>query len=165
MGNESAVLIDWWTGALSRYPTVISFTCNLKQGLQLPTGWVRISPDIAACQTTWLFKNIDKMIFGNKFKRSGKSTVRVIVQESGITGDRLHIHGAIGIPHGISPVKIIAYIDCTWNRANWGYGMGDVSLCENPRKWIAYILKGGAEAVDLTNSNSDSDQKIIHYQS
>jgi hypothetical protein len=118
----------------------------------MPHGWVRLTPEIARRQVRWLLRNVDKAVYGNDFKRLGSRTSRLVVIE-GIDGfKRLHAHLAVGVPNGFSPVKFLELFENFWARANWGYGHGDADLCENPQRWISYILKTGAQGVDTENT-------------
>lgn len=151
IGHREMVL--WAQHNLRGYPAVAALSLNFKQGREFPDGWSRITPEIATRQTGWLLKNLDRKIFGNCFKRRRRKSVRLMVQELGNSDQRLHVHGAIGIPTTIiSPVEFLSEIGSLWEKANWGYGHGKVDLCDIPNKWISYILKNGPSAVDDANT-------------
>jgi len=131
---------------------VASVTLNFKQGRQLPDGWVRLTPEIARQQVKWLFRNVDKAVYGNRYKRSGRKTSRLVVTEGMDGSTRLHAHMAVGIPGNISPVKFLGLLENLWSRANWGYDWGDLEVCESLDRWVHYILEDGIECLDEENT-------------
>lgn len=163
MTDERDVLAGWATESLRGYPAVACVTLNFKQGLQMPHGWARLTADIARQQVKWLFRNVDRTIYGNQYKRSGKKTSRLVVNEGMDGFKRLHAHLAIGVPANISPVKFLELLENVWSRAHWGYGHGDMDLCENLDKWVSYITKTGTECIDDENTKFEvAEAKYLH---
>lgn len=152
MDKTSASTAGWIEQKFSPYPAVASVTLNFKQGRQLPHGWVRITPEIVSRQISWLLTNLNRSIFGNQARRRGKKLTVVAVQEAGVLGDHLHAHLAIGIPHGILPVKIIGAVEALWGKANWGYGHNQIDLVQNLTSWSHYIAWHGSDALDTSNT-------------
>lgn len=62
MKHEPPEFINWAKRGLAGYPEVACITLNFKQGLQLPYGWVRLTPQIASQQVEWLLRNVDRAV-------------------------------------------------------------------------------------------------------
>ena len=139
----------------------LTLTCRQAQ-TTVGGGLVWLTKELLSDALEVYFRRIDKLVYGNAWRRFRKGVQRFVVLEGGSgTGKQLHVHMLVVAPPAqyIEPLTFIGSMLTTWRSSPWGrhdrQEKHDVDWrpVHDLQGAIQYLLKTGMDAVALSCTN------------
>lgn len=113
-------------------------TIRIKKRLH---GYKPIDLRLEAEKTASLFVNrLNKLIYGNQFKKGHKRIPTICCYEVGEKNDRPHFHAALGRPLGLPEEEFVNYVYLAAKRMDWVIHPVHIAKIYSNR-WLSYMTK------------------------